>query len=457
MEHTTSPSCAGLSGSPRAGAPAPPLAAFIGTSASSVLVALFTFASGVLIARALGPAARGEYGAVILLAQLAATIGCLSFFDGAIVVLRAGAERLRPLLPGMAAAALCLWAATSAVLVAVLWLAGPGRGGLTFGQGALFSVLIVLEYLAAQLFSAAERSQMRFGLVNLSRVAGPAILCLLLGAVLLAGPERAGLPLVLSLLLLSRLPVLLVWLARYGGALAGAPRRSFVAASGWTGLRLHPALVLGALAGQMDRLIAVAIWPADLLGQYFVASAAVGAGYGVISTAMSIVLLPYLAGLDRAARRARIAQVVRMTLLASAGAVAAGAAILPAAVPLLFGAGFAPAAGLSLGLLAALAPLPLRAVAVEAARARGRFWPPVEIALVSIAVMAAGYALSGYVRPRQLILALGLATLLSALAGFLRLCRDGDLPADRTLLPGRADIARLAALPRRILARGGAG
>ena len=59
--------------------------AILGTSATSFALGLATFISGVVVARALGVEARGEYGALLLVGQVGSILGLLSFFDAAVV------------------------------------------------------------------------------------------------------------------------------------------------------------------------------------------------------------------------------------------------------------------------------------------------------------------------------------------------------------------------------------
>ena len=153
---------------------------FLGTSLSSILVAFLTFVSGVLIARALGPEARAEYGTVLLMGQTIATLGSLSFFDGAIVRLREDPSLLRGALPAMALTALLIGVGSIVVTVAVLSGLDNGLIEVSTRQTLLICSLLILFTLSSQCFSAAERSQMDFFLVNLSRVTGPAIFSLLI-------------------------------------------------------------------------------------------------------------------------------------------------------------------------------------------------------------------------------------------------------------------------------------
>jgi O-antigen/teichoic acid export membrane protein len=420
-------------------------AAFLGTSLSSIVIAVLTFVSGVLIARALGPEARAEYGTVLLIAQTVAALGCLSFFDGAIVELRKSQVKISSALPTMLLASAGISAATTLVAIGILPFLDLGLQDVSTAEFLLITTLMIMEMLLSQCFSAAERSQMNFFLVNVSRITAPATFSLLIGLSWMFQRESLSASLVLILFVVSKLPVLVLWLIRYARQVVGPLSLNFVRDAGKTGLKLHLAIALGVVSGQLDRLIAIGAWPKDLLGQYFVAFSAVGAGYGVITSAINVVLFPYLAGMAAAEREERVSLVIRLTVVVSLGTVVAGVCILPFAVPLLYGAEFLPARSLSIGLLFALAIVPLRAVVLEAGRSLGRGRPAVEMALMSTTVMVGLFFATGFQTPGQLIASLGLANLVSTLAGVRHLVRDGVIRLGLHLIPSLADVRYITA------------
>ena len=349
-----------------------PARAFLGTSLSSVAVALLTFFSGVLIARALGPEARADYGTVLLIGQTLATLGCLSFFDGAIVRLRDEPGLLGSALPSMLFVGLAISCISAGVAFVALSLGGISPEGMTSPRVLTIAALIILDTMLWQCFSAAERSRMDFFLVNISRVIGPAIFSLLIVIAWLVQDGDLSAYLVLMLFVLAKLPVLAIWMIRYVRHIVGPLSWSFIRDTGRIGLKLHMAIAVGAIAAQLDRLIAIGAWTTDLLGQYFVAYSAVGAGYGVITTAINTVLFPYLAGMEAEKRQERAHLIIRLTILISLATVLVGLCVLPFAIPLLYGADYLAATPMAMGLLGALAVLPLRAVVLEAGRSLGK-------------------------------------------------------------------------------------
>lgn len=414
--------------------------AILGTSASSVAVVLLTFISGVLIARVLGPEARGEYGTALLVAQTAAAIGALSFFDASILIGRRSERSLSDAMPTLifAAVAICLF--SSALSMGVLSQFQFLFKHVPHGVVYVFTTLIIFANAVTQLFSAVDRSDMRFFGINFARVSSPAAYSLMLLVAWLVLGNGIVLGLVLFLFLASKLPSFVYWIVSYRRAFRGRISWEFAREALTMGLRLHPAFLLTLIAGQFDRIFAVGVWPQDVLGNYFVAYSAVGAGYGVVTSALTMVMFPYLAGVATEHRQARIAQALRLALLLVLATAVGGTLVLPVLIPLLYGAEFMMAVGFSLGLLFALGPGPLRVLVLEAGRSRGLGRPSVEMALVSLAVMVLGYLLTGYTSPRALIAAFGLANLASTIAGARHLISLGDIRLDRSLIPGPADV-----------------
>ncbi len=428
-------------------------AAFVGTSLSSVLVTVLTFVSGVLIARALGPEGRGDYGAVLLVASTAAALGCLSFFDASVVHLQRRGGSAVAMLPTMIAVALAITVLSSGAMMLALPLFDLRLTEVSTVFLATVCFLIIATQMLIQCFSSLERSQLNFWMINVERVGAPAVFSLLVVAVWLFAGAKLSATVAITLFVASKLPVVLTWLFRYRKHLTGRMSWGFAKDSFLTGVRFHVAMMLEVVAAQLDRLIAVAAWPKDLLGQYFVAFSAVGAGYAVVTTAMNTVLLPYLGGLSADDRPRRLSQIIRLTLLVTAATVLIGWLIVPRALPLLYGAAYAPAVNLSLWLLLALSILPLRSIVLETGRSLGKGRPAIEMAVTSIVTMYVGYLLTGYATPTSLIACFGLSHLASTLVGARHMARDGDIRIDRSLLPSVADILFIQSVLNRLVKR----
>lgn len=426
-------------------------AAFLGTSTSSIGVVILTFASGVLISRALGPEGRGEYGAILLFAQLAAMLFSLSFFDGIVVILGKGRREVSSALPTILTVSFAISLASTVLVLVLVQLFTFGRGQVDIWFVSFFASIMILTHSLTQGFSAAERSQMQFSMLNFARASAPAAFTTLILLAWLWIGSDLSVEYILALFLIGKLPVIAIWMYRYRGNMTGSFDGRFATEALSVGLRLHVAVVLTTVSTQIDRLFAIGSWEAEQVGQYFVAFSAVGAGYSTVTTALNTVLLPYFSGSMAAERRQQIARVMRITLLIVGFVVIVGFILLPMAIPILYGAEFEESAALALWMLIALAPLPLRAIMLEASRSLGHGRPSVEMALGSLAVMIVGYFISEFSSPKELIATLGISNLAATLIGGRHLLRSGDLTTGSALLPRRSDVELLLSAIRRII------
>lgn len=423
---------------------------FASTSAASIGVVLFTVISGVLVARMLGPEARGEYGSILLIAQTATSLASLSYFDGVVVSLRSGArtdtEDPAAVIPSGLLMASFLTLIVSGSLAVLLPLFGLTLIEVSNAHFLLISTAIAATTFVSSAFISIERSLLRFDRFNMSRLLSPALYGLFLLLFWAVASDRITVATAIWLFIIGKSPMVFVWAWVYRKDVLSRLDPSFARRAGAAGLRLHVAFVLTVLAGGMDRLIGVATWDNAVLGQYFVAFSAVGAGIGVISSSLTAILLPYLSATPKLQRPVRINRVLRLTFLASALFVAVGFVVLPIVIPLLYGQAFAPSVRFALFMLVAMSIQPLRVVVLEASRSLGTAMPSTVIALTSIAVLWGGYFLTGYRDPVVLIVFLGLANLSSTAIGAWNLHRAADLKFDRSILPSLDDVVLLRSL-----------
>lgn len=416
-----------------------------------MFVMVLTFASGVLIARVLGPEARGEYGAALVLAQTIASLVLLSYFDGALVWLSRDPSKKATLLPSMVLAALGLSVFGLAIAVIILPWTAPDIPELGMSGLMLFTFGLIVTQAFTDLFSASDRSEMNFRMFNLHRVMTPALFALAVTLFWLAQGGELSVVLVLILFVTTKLPTLLIWFWRDGRYMRAPISQPFMREAGKIGLRLHLSFSAAALASQLDRLLVIGNWSNAALGQYFVALSAVGAGYSLVNSALNIMIIPYLAGVQIDQRQERIARMIRAAILFVLGAIGIGWISLPWLVPLLYGAEFTEATFMSLGLLIALAPMPLRVIAMEAIRSLGIARPSLEMSLAYSLVMVVGFFLTGYQTATQLIWAVGLGNVAAIVAGGSHLVRRGDIRIGPQLLPGPNDLNALISLFKKAL------
>jgi O-antigen/teichoic acid export membrane protein len=410
---------------------------FVMTAFTSLAVTAATLISGVVLARLLGPDARGAYGAAQFWAQFAVSLGTLSLYEAAVVRLRGNGKTGASRLPSLLVAASCL----SIGCFALLWLAHlagivrvPNVSTATFLAFAL-AALLIGQYSMS--FMAIESAGLRFAWLNLDRAVSPVLFT---GACLtLYIADIANVPAVLCVFALTRLPVLILRFRHFRACLPGRVDPSFLRSSGALGLRFHGSAALGLVAADADRLIVVSLWPEDLLGYYFVAVSATSAGFSLLVSSLRIILLPGLAGMESDRRRASIERLLRVTLAGSVLCALALFIAAPTLVPLIYGSDFAPAADYVQGLLFPMMLLPCMSAISICNRSAERGWPSMEMGLVSLLAFIGGYAATGFATPAELFATMALANVLSVLSGMRHLADHGDIRWSRAILPFPSD------------------
>ena len=411
---------------------------FVMTAVTSLAMTAATLLSGVVLARLLGPEARGAYGAAQFWAQFSVSLGTFSLYEAAVVRLRGSGETGASRLPSLLVAASCLSVAGFALL-SLAHLAGivrvPNVSTATFLAFAL-TALLIGQYSMS--FMTIESAGLRFGWLNLDRAVSPVLFT---GACLaLYMADIASVPAVLLVFALTRLPVLILRFRHFRECLPGKVDTPFLRSTGALGLRFHGAAAIGLVAGDADRLIVVSLWSEDLLGYYFVAVSATGAGFSLLVSSLRIILLPGLAGMEPDRRRASVERLLRVTF---AGCVLCALALFiaaPTLVPLIYGSDFAPAAGYVQGLLVPMMLLPCISAISICNRSAERGWPSMEMGLVSLIAFIGGYAATGFATAPELFATMALANVLSMISGMRHLADHGDIRWSRAILPFPSDV-----------------
>jgi O-antigen/teichoic acid export membrane protein len=309
---------------------------------ASVAIQGLNVVSGVILARGLGPAGRGELAAVLLWPGVLAGVGGLSAAEGAAYVTARGDSPVR----ATTASALTIGLAQALVLVAIGCVMIPLALG-HYGTGAVVAGRLYLAllppYLVAQAAMAILQGRQRWLTLNLLRIAATT-------------PTVAGL---IVLMAAHRLTVLNVtWLYVLVGWLALGLTLSVILARGWLGARPDIRLMrsiltfglkahVGSLAGQanlnLDRMaIATFLAPRDL-GVYSV-GVTLSAPLTMIGSSIGVIALPAVAASDSALeRRQHFAWLMRSTLALSAATALTLVLLAPVLTRLFFGAEFLPA------------------------------------------------------------------------------------------------------------------
>lgn len=387
-------------------------------SGNLVLMAAGLF-TGIVLARDLGPAGRGQLAAITLWTQLFATLFFLSVND-AIVLRVAGREEAARQI-GRSALVLGLSmgvVAAGAIALAFPVLLGPDRSQVFHLARSYAAAYIPLQLVYAAILAlvhgvADYPSFNRYRVApTVGYLAGIAVLWQLRSlSVTTALVTQVGATLLALLLVLGRLRPFLSMKFDTGEA------RRLLAG----GLRIHGAPVALVLTQQMDRLAIARFFPDSTVGLYMVASTYCVTGLSALSTAVQTVSFQRIgAHGSRVASEFVFAWRAAQTLLLVA---TAGLALLaPYVVPWLFGEPFRPSAGIALLLCLPAALALLREVGVRCARAVGAVGASTAIEVIVLAV----FLLAGYVAIQRtdvalLVGAYGLACLIGVvvLATFL--------------------------------------
>jgi O-antigen/teichoic acid export membrane protein len=413
----------------------------ISTSLSSVLFTLLTFASGVVLARCLGEEGRGQYGAAYFWAQFLISLGSLSVFEAAIVRRDADVPAERYL-------------SSLLVVAAALAIAAIGVFGLATAAGAvnvqgvsnatliLFVAACALISLLSRAMSTVENMRHNFKLLNFERLFSPFMFVLFsVAAAFLFGGTVISL---MGAFLLSILPLFLLRLRRFRKAIFLPVNLDFSNAAVRLGARFHVAATLTLVATQLDRLILVYAWGPERLGHYFVALSIAGAGLSMVSQALGVTLLPMLSAVHPAVRRQRVERLFRYTIFATAMFVAGIWILAPVAIPIVYGAAFAPTILYAKCLSLALAPLPLRSIVLEVNRSVQKGRPGLEMAAASLVVFLVLFACTQFHRISDLFWAIGLSNVAAIVVGLRHPLAAGDMRLGSALVLTRTDFTYLA-------------
>jgi O-antigen/teichoic acid export membrane protein len=383
---------AALRGAWRAGDRRPLASSF----AASAWIQACNAATGVILARTLGPHGRGELAAVMLWPGMLATVGSL----GVIEATTYWCARAPSTVGAVLGTALAVCAVQATVLVAVgavvvrFALAHDGPAAITSGHAFLAYIPL---YLAAMYLMAAINGLHRYAWYQVLRAL--VIILSATGVVLLALAGRLTVASAVGIYLGAHLAAgiaaafaLRSELAAYRCDLGVARRLAAF------GLRSHSGSVASLLNERLDQLLVSVFLPAASLGLYVVAVTLTSLTT-LVGNSTALVALPAIARLTPGpARTAAAARLVAVTVLGSGAITIPLLCFTPAVIGVCFGAAFTAAVGPCRILLVAAVVLSVNRVLGAVLRAVGR---PLD------AGTAEGIALGGT--------ALGLALLLRRL------------------------------------------
>lgn len=316
-----------------------------GTALTSIAILLVNLGSGVAQARGLGPEGRGQLTVAMLWPTLFGSIGALGIREAVTFHTARGDSSRSPVL----ATALTIGAGQTLVLAVVALLLLPiilhGSPSSVLHE-TVFYLWILPLYPLTLYPQAFFQGRMEMGAFNICRFSDDAASTapLLLLWLLNLMTVRASLWASLAATAFSAALCFAILIRRR--EVTWRPSISLVRPIMSFGIRLHVGNVITLISQRLDLIILSLVVGTANLGIYAVATSA-GAVASLLPTATSLVLLPAFAGQDAAARPAALA---RLFLVGGAFTVLAApllGAVLPLAIPILFGSAFTRAVSLT--------------------------------------------------------------------------------------------------------------
>lgn len=332
----------------------------------SVVVTMFT---GILLARGLGEEGRGMYAAVVVWFGAALVLGelgqsaAVTFF-----VARSPSSAMDIIRTSRRIMAGACFVLVVAGFLGSSFLAG-GERELTLAYVVAFSGVGLNAMLAPFVYALQALSLSRWNLVRVSQpvLNLAAVICWYLAApftVLAAS---------ICLLLSYAAQMLIAYVSGRRAMQEAAPTTSVAAGDLLRfGLKQASSAVPQTLAGSLDRIVLSQAGNPGALGQYAVAQSVVGAA-APMGTAIASVLFPRLSAFqgDHGERRRVELRVLKRSAVSMVGAVFLLLLISPWAIPLVFGATFAPAVGLTMWAAPAAVTQSLLGITTAFLRGRG--------------------------------------------------------------------------------------
>jgi enterobacterial common antigen flippase len=426
------------------GAAAPMVGSFVATGVIQLVQAVI----GVVLARVLGPADRGELAALILWPTLITTVGSLGLAQS-VTYHAARVQQLGTLV----GSTLAVVAVDSVALVAVGWLILPVALGShdpsVVHDGQLFlSAFVPLSLLAISMMSVLNGNH-RFAWFQALRLVLIGTTVAGVGGLAASGKMTVGSAAAAYAAgyAITALVALVVVLRQVGKALR-VSRSSIRLLLGF-GLKSQLSTSMWSLNERADQLVISAFFSPVSLGLYVVAVTLTSLTT-LVGFSFALVALPMIARLETITERQRVGRLMVSATLFCATAVSIPIFIAePALIRLLFGEDFAGAASVGRVLLAAGIVFALNRVLESLLQAVGR---PLESSIgegLALAVTAGGLAA---LLPTMGIMGAGVTSLVaySASSAFMvrRAARALEVPTLSLLKPERGMIGKIRSLTR---------
>lgn len=340
---------------------------------SQVGVTVLGVVTGVIAARVLGPSDRGLLALIVFWPQFVATVGRPAFADAGVVFINLMEDPAKRAAVGRYALKLAwlLSLTFSPLFFIAIWWIFQDQSELTRALAMIYGGIMLFCSFQAQAFEGILRADKRFTMVNAFRFSVPVVY--LIGIIMMS---------IFSLSLTAFVAAhAAAMLVSYGFRLvlvrpALGPRarldkneqrefhRYLATFYGGTMLTL--------LGAQVDRFVIFPLSTAEEIGQYVVAVTASMPVQGLVGNVITTVALPLLVTIRPERKPAAYVRLLRASITFGMGTGIMLAAAAPLFVPFLFGAAYAEAGWIALGLSLATMLAPTRRSMNQILRAEGK-------------------------------------------------------------------------------------
>ena len=346
------------------------LSNWLGTFTTNLLILLVSLATGMLVARLLGPDGRGALATIVFWPSLFSAIGLMSL-PAALVYRRGNATTGRTIISSTSIL-LCVVLIPLCLLIGNMILPFVLQDPALMKIARIFMFVFVPLHFLATILLAIIQSDLRFNQFNISRLVPNVVY--LAGLLFLWASQSTNIETVAWATLVGTFFTVIIRLHFARNSFWALPTFTEARALLENSLRFHGGNIFSLIYSQADRFVVIILWDSKVIGLYVVAYTLASAGLGTISMAFRDLLFPRLAVIsDKKEQKSAFEQTLRFTTLLLLPAAILVAILSPWLLPFLFGNAFSGAVNLCLLLVVAYVPATIRDIISSGLRGTGEW------------------------------------------------------------------------------------
>lgn len=399
--------------------------------------------SGVLIARVLGPEARGVLASGIFWPTVFSAMARCGIDEAVIWRYNQRGADSKVVLGTAIAITLLASAGTSATAALLLPALLGHKGDTALTLALVYAVTWVPVNNLNVVLTASEQAEMRFLRANTRRVGPTIVYCLIVIALWLT--ELPSVAAIVTAMVVGEL-IVLGFGETAGLRCLNVASRNEAAKLLKIGLRFHAGGLAALISNNIDRAVVVTYLQNDDIGQYVIAWTYATVGFTLLGAVVAFVLVPHIAASGNSEETRRVlTTVLRRTNCAVIGLASVGALLAPFVVPSIFGGEYRPAVQVALPLIFAAAGQALRQIIVRALRGLGEAGIGVTTEVVTIGgfigiVAIISGAAAGGLGPATVGGAAAFANGIGLLVAAFHLRKRHQIPFGSWVKPSSADV-----------------